>query len=120
MMGSYLADMLDIQANGSRNENWSIGRQQVTEQIYAELRDRLDDVSQALSEVGRTTRKVSEGLSRLVSDDSAQAAARTVERVCRKCQMKNTCWQFSYAETMEALSLALSTTVRGRQPFPRA
>ncbi len=76
------------------------------------LRDRLDDVSQALSEVGHTTRKVSEGLSRLAGDGSAEAAARTVERVCRKCQMKNTCWQFSHSETMAALNLALSTIKR--------
>jgi stage II sporulation protein E len=76
------------------------------------LRDRLDDVSQALAEVGRTTRKVSEGLARLNGDDTAESAAKAVERVCRKCAMRPTCWQFSYTETMEAITLALSTIKR--------
>lgn len=76
------------------------------------LRDRLSDVSVALAEIGATTKKVSEGLEKMDAPGSGEVAARVAERVCQKCNMKNTCWQFSYREAMDAMNASIATLKR--------
>lgn len=87
------------------------------------LRDRLSDISDALSSIGATTRKVGEELGKLEGQDANEVAVRAVDRVCRRCSMKNTCWQFSYNDTRDALSAAVLVLKRdggiNRASLPR-
>ncbi|MCL2034189.1 MAG: SpoIIE family protein phosphatase [Oscillospiraceae bacterium] len=76
------------------------------------LRDRLSDISSALLEVGKTTKKVGEGLDKLETAPSAGIATKVADKVCRKCSMKSTCWQFSYNDTARAMSAAMNVLKR--------
>lgn len=76
------------------------------------LRDRLSDVAAALAEIGATTRKVSDGLGKLEPVGNGEIAARVAERVCKRCAMKNTCWQFCHNDTVNAINSALAALKR--------
>lgn len=69
----------------------------------AALSERLKDVSQALREIGSTTRAVSEKLSARADAGPAFLANRVAERVCTRCGMQTNCWQLRRAAVTEAL-----------------
>ena len=76
------------------------------------LRDRLSDISAALLEIGKATRKVSDGLDKLEDETPAGVAKKVADKVCRRCPMKNTCWQFSYSDTARAMGTAMNVLKR--------
>lgn len=76
------------------------------------LQERLEDVAQALSEIGETTRKVSEGLGKLGSPGPEEISDRVAERCCKFCGLKTVCWQFQYSDTQNAMNDALSVLRR--------
>lgn len=87
------------------------------------LRDRLNDVAAALSDIGSTTRKVGQELGKIETSGEYEIAPKVVDRVCRRCSMKNTCWQFSYNDTRDAVNAAVGTLKRNgsinRSKLPR-
>lgn len=87
------------------------------------LCERLRAASAALSDVGSTTHRVGEELGKIETASQNDVSLRTVDRVCRRCSMKNTCWQFSYNDTREALNAAVETLKRdgsiNRSRLPR-
>ena len=74
----------------------------------AALRERLEDYSGALEEIGATTREVSKKLSKLEGLDVGSVVERVAERVCAGCGMKTSCWQLRHTVTVSAMSDAIT------------
>ncbi|MCL2857005.1 MAG: SpoIIE family protein phosphatase [Oscillospiraceae bacterium] len=87
-------------------------------QIQGSLRERLEDYSAALEDIGSTTREVSRRLSKLEGPGPEVIIERTAGRVCVGCGMKTSCWQLRHSLTMEALTDATSL-LRGQGAIPR-
>lgn len=87
------------------------------------LRDRLSDISVALTDISHTTHKVSEHLGKLEGTSIATVYNRVSDRVCQDCGLKTTCWQFKYSDTMNAMNSAISILKRegsiSRQQVPK-
>jgi len=76
--------------------------------------ERLDTASKAFQQVFDSLRRAFP--SQEPNDDDASAIFdRTAERVCRRCALRNTCWERDYVSTFNALNDALPTILeRGK------
>ena len=74
----------------------------------ATLRERLEDYSATLEEIGETTREVSKKLSKLEGPGSETIIERVAEQVCSGCGMKTACWQLRHSLTVCAMSDAIA------------
>ncbi|MCL2580376.1 MAG: SpoIIE family protein phosphatase [Oscillospiraceae bacterium] len=89
----------------------------------AVLRERLEDYAAALSEIGQTTREVSEKLCKLESPDPDEITRRVAARVCVGCGMSASCWQLRSETTLpamrEAITLLRKEGIISREKMPR-
>ena len=92
-------------------------------QIQGALRERLENYSSALEEIGSTTREVSKRLGKLEGPGPEVIVERVAARVCSECGMKTSCWQLRHTQTVEAMtdSIAMlrSQGALSRENIPR-
>ncbi|MDR2932766.1 MAG: hypothetical protein LBV27_06620, partial [Oscillospiraceae bacterium] len=73
------------------------------------LRDKLGNISGVLKEISATTHKVSEKLGKLEGAGFTAVHNSVADKVCKRCGMRTTCWQFKYADTVAALGACTQT-----------
>lgn len=80
-----------------------VGDEDAESASQAALEERLGDISEALSEIGKTTQAVSRRLSRIESEGPESICERVAERICSGCGMKTSCWQLRHSATVTAM-----------------
>jgi len=89
----------------------------------ATLRERLEDYSSTLEEIGATTREVSKKLSKLEGPGLESIIERVAERICTGCGMKTACWQIRNSVTVSAMNDAITMLRKdgsiSREKMPR-
>ena len=76
--------------------------------FQALLEQRLQSASQALREIAETTHQVSDRLESMQASDISTVYSKVADRVCKRCGMKNKCWQIAYNDTMNCLNDGLA------------
>ena len=87
-------------------------------QIQGSLRERLEDYSATLEEIGSTTREVSKRLGKLDGPGPEAIVERVAGRVCAECGMKTSCWQLRHSLTVSAITDAVDL-MRCQGAIPR-
>jgi len=77
-------------------------------QIQGALRERLEDYSATLEEIGSTTREVSKRLGKLDGPGPEVIVERVARQVCAGCGMKTSCWQLRHSLTVAAITEAIA------------
>ena len=72
------------------------------------LRERLEDYSAALEEIGKTTREVGQKLRKREILGPGAIIDPVAERVCADCGMKTSCWQLRKEVTVNAMNDAIA------------
>lgn len=68
------------------------------------LFERLEDASDALTEISRTTQAVSQKLDKAKAGSLEQVYDEAIDNVCLRCGLKTRCWQQEYGDTMEVFN----------------
>lgn len=92
---------------------WLLAEGSKREELCASayVRQRLEQISQAFSELGQSLR----GLfcrPRYNDEDPAVVFDRAAERVCRSCSRRDSCWERDYVTTVNALNDATASMLR--------